>query len=64
MSFSTIMDLVMPEQLVKAVLPVKTVFGGESPRFVSFVQDYTQSGSCGRLVLQAAVTPAAQGQKG
>lgn len=70
MSSSTIMDLVMPvrdeNSRCKLPCPVKTVAGGglipQTGQLCSGLI-YTQSGSCDSLVLQAAVTTAAQGQR-
>ena len=52
------MNLVKPEQQVQAVLPSEDSF---CQLFLGLI--YTQSGSCDSLILQLAVTPAAQGQR-
>ena len=59
------MDLVMPEQQVQAVLPSEDSFWRRIPQIRQFFLGliYTQSGSCDSLILQLAVTPAAQGQR-
>lgn len=70
MGSSTILDLVMPvrEENSRSKLPctVKIVAGGgliPQTGELSSGLIYTQSASCDSLVLQAAVTTAAQGQR-
>ena len=70
MSSNTIIDMVLPvrdeNSICKLPCPLHTVPGGglipQTGKLLSGLI-HTQSTSCDSLVLQAAVTPAAQGQR-